>query len=77
LEPISNNKSNKIAASIAIQDEFLTVEELAALLKITKMTVYRMVKRGDLPHYQIGRIKRFRKRDIEVYLQQCRTPTNA
>ena len=66
-----NNKSNKFTDAIVIQDEFLTVEELAALLKITKMTVYRMVKRGDLPYYAIGRVKRFRKQDIEHFRRNC------
>lgn len=69
-----NNKSNRTPDAIAIQDEFLTAEELAALLKITKMTVYRMIKRGDLPHYAIGRAKRFRKEDIERFLAKRLIP---
>ncbi len=32
-----------------------TPEEVAQILKITRFTVYEMIKRGDLPAYRIGR----------------------
>ena len=34
---------------------FLTVAEVAAMLRVSKMTVYRMVHSGDLPAMQVGR----------------------
>lgn len=54
--------------------EFLTVSQLADLLQLTEMTIYRMVNRGELPCYAIGRIKRFRQRDIEQFLEGHRSP---
>jgi excisionase family DNA binding protein len=54
--------------------EFYTVSELAALLQLTEMTIYRMINRGDLPCYCLGRIKRFRHDDIEKFLKACRVP---
>lgn len=54
--------------------EFYTVSQLADLLQLTEMTIYRMVNRGELPCYAIGRIKRFRQRDIEQFLESCRLP---
>lgn len=54
--------------------EFYTVSQLADLLQLTQMTIYRMVSRADLPCYAIGRVKRFRHRDVEEFLNQCRVP---
>lgn len=55
--------------------EFYTVSQVAKLLQLTEMTVYRMIARKELPCYMIGRVKRFRHNDIEEYLQQCRVPS--
>lgn len=54
--------------------EFYTVSQLADLLQLTEMTIYRMVNRGELPCYEIGRVKRFRQRDIEQFLESRRSP---
>jgi excisionase family DNA binding protein len=54
--------------------EFYTVTQLADLLQLTQMTIYRMVNRAELPCYSIGRVKRFRHRDIEEFLDSCRVP---
>lgn len=54
--------------------EFYTVAQLADLLQLNEMTIYRMVKTGDLPCHLIGRIMRFRHDDIEEFLKQHRVP---
>ena len=54
--------------------EFFTVSQLADLLQLTEMTIYRMVNRGELPCYSIGRVKRFRRNDVEDFLESCRIP---
>jgi excisionase family DNA binding protein len=54
--------------------EFYTVAQLADLLQLNEMTIYRMVKTGDLPCHLIGRIMRFRHNDIEEFLKQHRVP---
>ena len=53
--------------------EFFSVKELAEMLSINPMTVYRMVERGQIVCHQIGRAKRFRRCDIENFLKQCVT----
>jgi excisionase family DNA binding protein len=50
------------------------VSQLARLLQLTEMTIYRMVHRGELPCYSIGRVKRFRQNDVEAFLKRCRVP---
>jgi len=54
--------------------EFYTVRQLADLLQLTEMTIYRKVKRAELPCHSIGRVKRFRRSDIEKFLDGCRVP---
>lgn len=54
--------------------EFYTVAQLADLLQLNEMTIYRMVKGGQLPCHLIGRIMRFRHDDIEDFLKQHRVP---
>ncbi len=56
------------------QPEFYTVGQLADLLQLTPMTIYRMVRRGELACHAIGRIKRFRRGDVEDFLQRSRKP---
>ncbi len=52
------------------EDCSLTPEEVASILKISKLTVYEMVKRGELPAYRIGRKIRIEQQDIEAYIKQ-------
>lgn len=47
---------------------FLTVAEVAAMLRVSKMTVYRMVHSGDLPAMQVGRSFRVPERAVTEYL---------
>lgn len=56
--------------------EFYTVSQLADLLQLTPMTIYRMVRRGELACHSIGRIKRFRHSDVEAFLSRARQPAS-
>ena len=51
---------------------FYTVKELAALLVVKPITIYRMVERGQLPAVRIGKSLRFDPADIEVFLDRIR-----
>lgn len=46
----------------------LTPLEVAELLKITKNTVYELIKRGELPSYKIGKKIRIDMNDVEDYI---------
>lgn len=52
----------------------LTPEEVANILKITKYTVYEMVKRGELPAYRVGNKIRIDAGDLEAYRQNRKQP---
>jgi len=49
-------------------DRLLTVAEVAATMRVSNMTVYRLIKNGDLPALRVGTNYRIRESDVEVYL---------
>lgn len=49
--------------------ESLNAIEVAELLKITKNTVYELVKRGELPAYKVGKKLRIDKSDVIEYIE--------
>ncbi len=49
---------------------YLTVGEVAALLRVSSMTVYRLINAGDLPALRIGRSFRVRSEDLDRYLTE-------
>lgn len=49
-----------------------TPEEVAKILRISKYTVYELIKRGELSAYRIGRKVRIEESDIESYKQKSK-----
>ena len=47
---------------------FLTVAEVAALMRVSKMTVYRLVHGGTLPAVRVGRSFRVPEQAVNDYL---------
>jgi len=50
-------------------NEILTLKELTALLKIAERTAYMMVQRGDLPGFKVGGQWRFKRADIDEWME--------
>ena len=48
---------------------FLTVAEVAEAMRVSKMTVYRLVHAGTLPAIQVGRSFRIPERAVQDYLR--------
>lgn len=53
-------------------DHFLTTEEVLDYLQVNLRTVYRLIKAGKIPAVRVGRQWRFRKRDIDAWLDSSR-----
>jgi excisionase family DNA binding protein len=53
-------------------DAFLTTEEVLEYLQVNLRTIYRLIKAGRIPAVRVGRQWRFRKRDIEAWLESQR-----
>ena len=49
---------------------FLTVAEVAAMMRVSKMTVYRLVHSGELPAVRVGRSFRVPEDEVNEYLRK-------
>jgi len=50
-------------------DTFLTTEEVIDYLQVNLRTVYRLIKAGKIPAVRVGRQWRFRKGDLDAWLE--------
>jgi excisionase family DNA binding protein len=48
--------------------DFLTVREVAESLRVSSMTVYRLIKSGELACTRVGKGYRIRPADLDRYL---------
>jgi excisionase family DNA binding protein len=50
--------------------KFLTIAEVASVMRVSKMTVYRLVHNGELPAVRVGRSFRVSEDDVNDYLRK-------
>ncbi|MPY84739.1 MAG: helix-turn-helix domain-containing protein [Actinophytocola sp.] len=62
---------NSDDASAAAQVQFLTVAEVASLMRVSKMTVYRLVHSGELPALRVGKSFRVPEKAVHEYLESA------
>ena len=55
-----------------MDESFLTTEEVLDYLQVNLRTIYRLIKAGKIPAVRVGRQWRFRKRDIDAWLESQR-----
>jgi excisionase family DNA binding protein len=67
LKPLLSNKDNGKDRS-----NLLSVEDLAEYLDVEKDWVYSHIK--EIPHFKVGRFPRFRKRDVDRWLEAQKAP---
>jgi excisionase family DNA binding protein len=74
-----------VGTNFPTDEIFLTTEEILEYLQVNLRTVYRLIKAGKIPAVRVGRQWRFRKRDIDAWLdtqrphgeRRCRQPGQA
>jgi putative molybdopterin biosynthesis protein len=47
----------------------MTVPEVADLLRMSRQTIYTMIRSGQIPHFRVGNKVRFNRADIEALMQ--------
>ena len=57
--------------------QVLTIDELAAYLKISKSTIHKLIREGKIPSQKVCRHWRFRKRAIDRWLEETRANRSA
>jgi len=55
---------------VATVKTLMTVTEVAAHLRVSKMTVYRLIKVGQLPAVRVGRGYRIKSQAVDKYLSK-------
>ncbi|MBP7929565.1 MAG: helix-turn-helix domain-containing protein [Actinobacteria bacterium] len=54
-------------------DQLMTVREVAEHMRVSTMTVYRLIKAGELSAVRVGKNFRIRESDLQAYLDGCTT----
>lgn len=49
--------------------EFFNIDEIAEYLGMKKSSIYSKVERKEIPHYKVGTLLRFRKSDIDGWME--------
>jgi excisionase family DNA binding protein len=53
-----------------VEGTLLTVAEVAAIMRVSNMTVYRLIRGGDLPAIRVGKNYRIREAEAQRYLTE-------
>lgn len=67
----ANSEPSQQAPPQSGQVQFLTVAEVARIMRVSKMTVYRLVHAGELPAARVGRSFRVAESDVHHYLEHA------
>jgi excisionase family DNA binding protein len=57
-------------AAVPARGKLLTPAEVANIMRVSTMTVYRLVKSNDLPAVRVGKAYRIHEHDLNAYLEQ-------
>ena len=64
------------AQTMRNQDEILTLQEVAAYLKLTDKSIYRLAQSGRIPAFKAGGAWRFKRSDIEDWIEANKNQSN-
>ncbi len=53
-----------------MNESVLTIKQIAEYLHVTERTIYNLLQRGELPGFKVGVAWRFRKEDIDRWIQK-------
>ena len=61
-----------MSIGIMTEEKFYTVKEVAALLRTTQRTIWKMIDSGELDAFTVGNAYRISERALEDYIQKSR-----
>jgi excisionase family DNA binding protein len=59
-----------------MEDKYYTIQEIADILKVDYMTVYRWIRAGKLEAYQVQKHYRIKESDFEKFMEASKTTLN-
>jgi len=74
---LPGHSEKPVAVKRSTDESFLTTAEVLAYLNVNLRTVYRLIKAGTIPAVRVGRQWRFRKRDLDAWLETQRPEAGA
>lgn len=57
-----------------MNDEILTLKEVAEYLKLAEKTAYRLAAEGKLPGFKVGGSWRFKQEDVQKWIEEQKSP---
>lgn len=70
LDSARRTKKGRDVSQGSPEQRLLTVAEVADMLRVSNMTVYRLIKRGELTAIRVGKNYRIRQQALDDYLDQ-------
>lgn len=52
-----------------LKEQYFTIEEVAKMLKVVYLTVYRWIQAGKLTAYKVGKQYRIKKEDLDKFIE--------
>lgn len=52
-----------------MEDDIITIKEVAEYLKLKEKTAYHLAAKGDIPGFKVGGAWRFRKSEIDRWIK--------
>jgi len=62
-------KKHMIIEGLTGTREVLTLREVSEYLRVSRVTIYRLIKRKDLPAFYVGRSWRFKIEDLQHWIE--------
>jgi len=62
--------ANKNKQSELNMDKWLTLEQIAKYLQMSTSSIYKMAQAGKIPAYKVGRQWRFKKEEIDKWVEK-------
>ncbi len=66
----AESQEGAINVASPIPHDLLTAREVADVMRVSTMTVYRLIKSGELPAIRVGKHLRIRERDVAKFLDE-------
>jgi excisionase family DNA binding protein len=64
---------NLFRNAVSVNQQLLTIDEVATNLKVSRATVYRLITRGYLQRIKVGSSARFTERSVEQLIRRLET----
>jgi excisionase family DNA binding protein len=65
-----------MADESALDDRWLSVEEISQYLGVKRDTIYKWLENRQMPAHKVGRLWKFQKREIDLWVKSGKSNSN-